>query len=54
MYETKFLKHQGKWKTHWLGPYVIAHITEIGVVKLHKLDGTPLVGMINGIRLKPY
>ena len=49
MYDSKFLKHLGKLKTHWLGPYVVAHITEAGVVKLHKLDGTPVVGMINGI-----
>ena len=39
---------------HWLGPYLAAHITEESVVKLHKLDGTPVAGMINGSRLKPY
>ena len=54
MYDIKFLKHPGKLKTHWLGPYVVAHITESGMVKLHKLDGTPAVGMIDGYRLKPY
>ena len=54
MYDNKFLKHPGKIKTHWLGLYVVAHITEASAVKLHKMDGTPVVGMINGIRLKPY
>ena len=54
MYDNKFLKHPGKLKTHWLGPYVVAHITEADRVKLHKLDGTPVVGMINVSRLKPY
>ena len=54
MYDNKFLKHLGKLKTHQLGPYVVAHVTEAGVVKLHKLDGTPVMGMINGKRLKPY
>ena len=54
MYDSKFLKHLGKLKTHWLGPYVVVHITEVGTVKLHKLDGTPVAGMINGSQLKPY
>ena len=49
MYENKFLKHLGKLKTHWIGSYVVVHITEVGAVKLHKLDGTLVVGMINGI-----
>ena len=48
MYDSKFLKHPGKLKMHWLGPYIVAHITEAGTVKLHKLDGTPVMGMING------
>ena len=26
MYDNKFLKHPSKLKTHWLGPYVVAHI----------------------------
>ena len=54
MYDSKFLKHPDKIKMHWLGPYVVVHITEVGVVKPHKLDGTLVVGMINGSRLKPY
>ena len=54
MYDNKFLKHLGKLKTHWLGPFVVVHITAVGAVKLHKLDGTPVVGMINGSCLKPY
>ena len=54
MHDSKFLKHMGKLKMHWLGPYVVVHITEVGAVKINKLDGTPVVGMINGSRLKPY
>ena len=54
MYDSKFLKHSGKLKIHWLGRYVVAHITEAGVVKLYKLDGILVVGMINGSRLKTY
>ena len=54
MYDDKFLKHLGKLKTHWLGPYVVAYITEAGVVKIHKLDGTLVAGMINDSQLKRY
>ena len=49
MYDNKFLKHPGKLKRHWLGPYVITHIIDAGAIKLHKMDGTPVTGMINGI-----
>ena len=48
MYDKKFLKHPGKLKTHWLSPYMVVHITKVGAVKLHKLDGTSVAGMING------
>ena len=54
MYDNKFFKHPGKIKMHWLGPYVVAHITKVGVVKVHKLDRTLVAGMINGNQLKPY
>ena len=54
LYDNKFLKHPGKFRTHWLGPSVIIHITERGVVQLQKLDGTPFNRLVNGSRLKPY
>ena len=54
LYDNKFLKHLGKLKTHWLGPYVIAHIIDAGVVKMQRLDGTYVKGMVNGSSLKPY
>ena len=54
IYDSKSLKYLGKLKIHWLGPYVVVHIIEASAVKLHKIDGTPLAGMINGNRLKPY
>ena len=53
-YDSKLFKHSGKLKTHWLGPYRIVHITDAGAVKLQKLDGTYVVGMVNGSRPKPY
>ena len=54
LYDNKFFKHPSKLKTHWLGPYVIAHITDAGVVKLQKLDGTNVAAMVNGSHLKLY
>ena len=54
MYDNKFFKHPGMLKTHWLGPYVVREIIDGQAVKLEKLDGTKVRGLINGIRLKPY
>ena len=54
MYDNKFFKHPGKMKTHWLGPYVVKEITDGESVKLEKLDGTEIRGLVNGSRLKPY
>jgi hypothetical protein len=39
---------------HWLGPYVIKHVTETGVAQLETLNGEFLGGMVNGSRLKLY
>ena len=54
MYDRKFFKNLGKLKTHWLGPYNVMHITNGGTKKLQKLYGTPVKGLVNGIRLNPY
>ena len=54
LYGSKFFKHPWKLKMHWLGPYVVTHITDVGALELHNLDGMPVVGMINGSFLKPY
>ena len=54
LYDSKVLKDPGKLKTHWLGPYVVIQITEGGVVKLQKLDGTPFKWLVNGSQQNPY
>ena len=54
LHDSKFFKHPRNLKTHWLGPYMIVHITDVGIVKLKKLDGTYVTGMVNKIRLKSY
>jgi hypothetical protein len=32
VYDNKFIKHLGKFRTHWLGPYEITYVTEGGAV----------------------
>ena len=54
LYDSKFVKFPGKFKTHWLGPYQIQQVTEGGVVQLSKLNGELVPTLINGSRLKPY
>ena len=47
MYDSKFFKHPGMLKTHWLGPYVIKEIIDGGVVRLEKLDGIEVKRLVN-------
>ena len=53
MYDINFFKHPGNLRTHWLGPYVVKEIID-GAVKLEKIDGMKVRGLINGSRLKPF
>jgi len=39
---------------HWLGPYIIKHITDESVVQLEKLNGELVQVRVNGNRLKLY
>jgi hypothetical protein len=39
VYDSKFIKHPGKFRMHWLGPYEIACVTEGGVAQLKTLKG---------------
>lgn len=32
LYDNKFLQHLGKFRIHWLGPYVIGYVIDVGVV----------------------
>ena len=40
MYDNNFFKHLRKLRTHWLGPYIFAKITDEGYFELQNLDGT--------------
>jgi hypothetical protein len=54
LYDSKFMKHPGKFKTHWLGPFEVAYVTEGGVAQLKTLNGEWKEGLVNGSRLKLY
>jgi hypothetical protein len=48
VYDNKFIKHPGKFRTHWIGPYHIAYVTEGGDVQLKTLNGEWREGLVNG------
>ena len=52
VYDSKFMKHPGKFRTHWLGPYEVAYVTEGGVLQLKTLNGEWKEGLVNRSRLK--
>jgi hypothetical protein len=54
LYDSKFIKHPGMFRTHWLIPYEIVYVTEGGVTQLKTLKGDWKEGLVNGIRLKLY
>jgi len=39
---------------HWLGPYMIRYVIEVGGVQLEQLDGQVVEGLVNGSQLKLY
>jgi hypothetical protein len=39
LYDNKFMKHLGKFRTHWRGPFEVSHVTEGGDVELKTLNG---------------
>ena len=54
LYDSKFMKFLGKFKTHWKGPYIVQEVTDGGAVQLTKLNGEILPSMVNESRLKKY
>jgi hypothetical protein len=54
VYDNKFMKHPGKFKTHWLGPYGVSYVTKGGSTQLKTLNREWKEGLVNGSRLKLY
>jgi hypothetical protein len=54
VYDSKFMKHPGKFITHWMGSYEVSYVTEGGIAQLKTLNGEWKEGLVNGSRLKLY
>ena len=54
MFDSKFKYFQGKFQTHWLGPYEIEEVFNNGVVKIRTIDGSKIPLLVNGHWLKIY
>ena len=48
LYDSQFAKHPGKFRQHWLGPYIVREITDGGAVRLATLRGDMLTGYCLG------
>jgi hypothetical protein len=54
VYNSKFLKHPGKLRMHWIRLSEIAYVTKGGVVQLKTLKREWKEGLVNGSQLKLY
>ena len=54
MFDSKFKDFQGKFQTHWLGPYEIEKIFENGAIKIRTIDEGKVSFLVNGHRFKLY
>jgi len=54
LYDNKFLKFPWKLQMHWFGPFIVADVKELGVVKIVELHNVFLPRWVNGAHLKPF
>ena len=54
LFYSKFKYFQGKFQTHWLGPYEIDIYYEKGVIKIKTIDDEQIVFLVVGHRLRLY
>ena len=54
MFDSKFKDFQGKFQTHWLGPYEIVKIFENGAAKIRAIDEGKVAFLVNGHIQKLY
>ena len=54
LFDSKFKYFQGKFQTHWLGPYEIIRIFDNGAIKIRTIDEEKVTFLVNGHRLKLY
>ena len=54
LFDSKFKYFQGKFQTHWLGPYEIIRIFDNGAIKIRTIDEEKVTFLENVHRLKLY
>jgi hypothetical protein len=54
LFNNKFMKHPGKFKTHWLGTFEVLYVIEGGARQLKTLNGEWMDGLVNASQLKMY
>ena len=54
LFDSKFKDFQGKFQTHWLGPYEIVKFFDNGEIKIRTIDEEKVTFLVNGHRLKLY
>lgn len=54
LFDSKFKDFQGKFQTHWLGPYEIETIFDNGVVRIRTIEEERTTFIMNGHRLRIY
>ena len=52
LFDSKFKDFQGKFQTHWLGPYEIEKVFSNGAVRIRTIDESKTHLLVNGHRLK--
>jgi hypothetical protein len=48
VYDSKFMNRTRKSRTHWIGAYEVAYVTEGGAAQLKTLIGEWKEGLVNG------
>jgi len=54
LFDSKFKYFQGKFQTHWLGPYKIEKVFSNGAVRIRIIDESKTPLLVNNHRLKIY
>ena len=54
LFDLKFKYFQGKFQTHWLGPYEIENVFSNGAVRIRTTDESKTPLLVNGHRFKTY
>eukprot|EP00253_Pinus_taeda_P028230 PITA_28230 len=54
LFDSKFKSFQGKFQTHWLGPYEIKNVFDNGAVRIGTINEENIPLLVNGYRLRLY